>query len=151
MATWAELAAADPTIAEEGRHLLYARGAGEALLATVRGNRPPRIHPINVGIEEGRLYGFLLSSAKLRDLETDGRFALHAHQDPKAPSELLLRGRAHRVDDPAVRERVGAAWPFEVDDSYVLFELGIEEALLALRAADEWPPRYRRWGEHGGG
>ena len=64
MVRWADLETAAPELAAEGRRLLYARGDGEALLVTVRGNELPRIHPVNVGVVEGGLYVFLLPSAK---------------------------------------------------------------------------------------
>jgi hypothetical protein len=39
-----------------------------------------------------------------------------------------------------------AAWPFEVDDGYALYDLSIDHALLGRRAsADEWPPVYTSW------
>lgn len=145
MVTWSELDAAAPDIAAEGRRLLYARGDGEALLATVRGDEPPRIHPINVGVVDGRLYAFLLRSAKRVDLEEDGRYALHAHQDPAAPDEFSVRGRAQLIDDADVRAAVGGAWYFEIDETYHLFEFSIDLAVLGLRGPDEWPPRYTRW------
>jgi hypothetical protein len=145
MVTWSELDAAAPDIAADGRRLLYARGDGEALLATVRGNEPPRIHPINVGVVDGRLYAFLLRSAKRVDLEQDGRYALHAHQDPAAPDEFSIRGRARLVDNAEVRAAVGGAWFFEIDETYHLFEFSIDSAVLGLRRSDEWPPRYTRW------
>jgi hypothetical protein len=148
MATWTEFEAAAPELAAAGWKLLAAQAAGESdgdgLLATVRGDLAPRIHPVSVGLATGHLYTFVLQSAKLRDLEQDGRFALHSHQDPKAPDEFMLRGRAHRVDGPA-RAEAASGWSFEVDDTYVLFELGIESAVLGRRAADEWPPRYTTW------
>jgi hypothetical protein len=142
---WAAFEAAAPELAAEGRRLLYARGDGEALLVTVRGNELPRIHPINVGVVDGGLYAFLLPSAKRTDLEQDGRFALHTHQDPAAPDEFSVRGRATVVVDPAVRATVSDGWFFEVDDTYLLMEFSVEGAVLGLRGADEWPPRYRRW------
>jgi hypothetical protein len=49
------------------------------------------------------------------------------------------------VDDAVIRAGVADAWPFEVDDAYLLVELSIECAVLGLRGADEWPPRYKRW------
>ena len=148
MATWAEFEAATPELAAAGWKLLAAQAAGDhdgdGLLATVRADLAPRIHPVSVGLVDGHLYIFVLPSAKLRDLEQDGRYALHSHQDPKAPDELMLRGRARRVDGPA-RETAAAGWSFEVDGTYVLFELLIESAVLGRRAADEWPPRYTTW------
>jgi hypothetical protein len=146
---WAEFEADAPEIAAEGRRLLYARGDGEALLVTVRGADLPRVHPINVGIVDGGLYAFLLPSPKRTDLELDGRFALHTHQDPAAPDEFSIRGRAQVVGELATRRAVGDAWSFEVNDSYQLVELSVEQAVLGRRGADEWPPRYRRWSAAG--
>jgi hypothetical protein len=145
MVTWSELEAAALDIATEGRRLLYARGDGEALLATVRGDDPPRIHPINAGVIDGRLYAFLLRSAKRVDLERDGRYALHTHQDAADPSEFSVRGRARLIEDAEVRTAVGDSWFFTIDETYYLFEFSIESAVLGLRGPDEWPPRYTRW------
>jgi hypothetical protein len=147
MTSWGEFQAAAPDIATEGRRLMDARGHGSVLLATVRGVAPPRIHPISVAIVDGRLYAFIIVGApKHTDLVEDGRYAVHTHQDPDAPSELMLRGRARQVDDPGVRAGVASGWTFEPDDGYTLFEFDIEQAVLGVRAtADEWPPRYRSW------
>src|SRR3954466_9110958 len=147
MASWADFDAAAPEIADEGRRLIYARGDGEALLATVRGDDLPRIHPVNVAIVDGRLYAFIIArSPKRLDLETDGRYAMHTHQDPAAPSEVMLRGHARPVTDPPERAAVAAGWAFEVDDDYALFEFDIEIALLgARRTPNDWPPRYQSW------
>jgi hypothetical protein len=147
MTSWGEFGTAAPDIAAEGRRLLEARGHGSALLATVRGDAPPRIHPISVAILDGRLYGFIIvGAAKHTDLVEDGRYAMHTHQDPEAPSELMLRGRARLVDDPVERARIADGWSFEADDGYTLFEFEIEQAVLGVReTADEWPPRYRSW------
>ena len=139
-----EIGAAD--LAEIGRATLVRDGIRQGLLATVRDAEPPRIHPVYVEIVDGRLFTFLLRSAKRGDLHRDGRYALHAHQYPSVPTEFMVRGRAKRVDDPTVRGAAAAAWSFEVDESYALFELSIEAALVGLRdSADEWPPRYRSW------
>lgn len=144
LASWSELEAAAPELAGAGaRHLDRANGA--ALLATVRGDAAPRIHPVTVGIVDGGLYVFLLDSAKRKDLTDDGRFALHAHQDMAAPDEFSIRGRARLVPAGELRDRVAAGWFFEVDDTYWLFELRVRSAILGQRGADEWPPRYTRW------
>ena len=145
--SWAELEAVAPEITTAGARLIHARGDGEALLATVRGDEPPRIHPVNVAIVDGRLYTFVIGgSAKRRDLDADGRYALHTHQDPERPSEVSLRGEARRVDAGPERDRVAADWAFTVDDSYVLFELTVRSALLGAReTAADWPPRYTAW------
>ena len=146
MASWAEFEAANPDLAVAGRRLLYRTETGEALLATVRGDDPPRIHPVWVGIAGGRLYAFILKSAKRTDLERDGRYALHTHIDAASPSEFSIRGRAHLVDGPDARAAVAADWYFQVDDTYELFDFDIEAAILGVRDdADEWPPRYQSW------
>ena len=145
LASWGDLAAADPDLASAGaRHL--DRGQGAALLATVRGiDSAPRIHPVTVGVVDGGLYVFLLESAKRQDLVEDGRFALHAAQDKAAPDEFSIRGLARLVPQGPLRDRVADGWYFEVDDTYWLFELRLQTAILGERAATEWPPRYRRW------
>ena len=147
MVAWADFASAAPELAAKGRRLFERRGDGEALLATVRDDLPPRILPINVAIVDGRLLAFVIvGSAKVADLAGDGRYALHAHQDPTAPHEFQVRGRAREVTDPTARAAVASAWSFEVDDGYRLFEFGIEHAVFGERAsADDWPPVYTSW------
>jgi hypothetical protein len=151
MTTWDEFAGAAPELAAMGRRLIERSGTGEALLATVRGDALPRINPVNVAIVEGRLVAFLIvGSAKLGDLAADGRFALHAHQAPAEPHEFLVRGRALEVADPALRSAAAAAWAFEVDDGYRLFDFSIEHAVLGEREGpDAWPPRYSSWRSSG--
>jgi hypothetical protein len=56
----------------------------------------------------------------------------------------MIRGRARRVDGPA-REAAVRAWSFAPDETYILFELLVESAVVGRRAADEWPPRYETW------
>ena len=147
MVTWTEFAGAAPEIASEGRRLIDASDDGKVLLATVRGDDLPRIHPITLAIVDGRLYAFIIArSPKRLDLELDGRYALHTHLDPAAPTEVALRGRARLVDAADERERVALGWAFEVDDDYTLFEFSIEHALLGTRAtANDWPPIYTKW------
>jgi hypothetical protein len=146
MVEWSTFEEREPRVAEIARRLLYRDGDGEGLLATVRGDDAPRIHPVNVGVVDGHLYTFVQArSAKRRDMDEDGRFALHSYVDPERPDELMLRGRARVVEDAAIRSQVAADWFFRVSDSYPLYELLIEHALLGERAKDEWPPRYSSW------
>jgi hypothetical protein len=146
MATWAEFAERAGSLAEKGRALLYRTGDGEALLATVRGADAPRIHPIVAEVRDGGLYAFILASEKLTDLETDGRYALHAYPDATRPHEFAVRGRVGPVESSR-REALAADWPWSVGDAPA-FELLIEEAVLGERESrDDWPPRYTRWAE----
>ena len=147
MEDWDAFARGESDMAERGRALLHPRGDGEALLATVAANGTPRIHPLNVGVRNGRLLVFIQShSAKARDLEGNPHYALHAHVDPAAPHEFMVRGQARLVTDAATRQAVAADWYFTVADSYPLYELLIEHAVLGERgSANDWPPRYRSW------
>ena len=145
MASWSEFEAAAPELAKAGRALIERDGHGSGVLATVRGELAPRIHPVSVGMVDGHLYTFVLDSAKLRDLQQDGRYALHSHVDLQAPDEFMIRGRAQETGEPA-RSEAAAGWSFEVDGTYTLFELLVESAVLGRRAtADDWPPRYTTW------
>jgi Pyridoxamine 5'-phosphate oxidase len=147
MESWDGFARAEPEMAEKGRALLYPRGQGEGLLTTVAASGTPRIHPLNVGIRDGRLLVFIQDrSAKARDLEANPHYALHAHIDHATPHEFMVRGEARLVTDAATREAAAADWFFTVSDTYPLYELLIEHALLGERdSADDWPPRYRSW------
>lgn len=149
MASWAQFEAEAPEMASAGRRLLYRRSTAQAFLATVRDGAVPRIHPIYVTIMDGRLVAFMLPSPKAVDLAEDGRYALHAHQDPAAPHEFVVRGHARPIDDDATRRPMVDAWYFSVDDAdHRLFEFGIDHAILGERAtADDWPPRYTSWRE----
>ena len=120
---------------------------GLEFLATVAANATPRIHPLNVGVVDGRLLVFIQGhSAKARDLESNPHYALHAHQDPGAPHEFMVRGQARLVTDAAARHAAAAIWVFTVSDSYPLYELLIDHALLGERdSVNGWPPRYRSW------
>ncbi|MEO5939591.1 MAG: pyridoxamine 5'-phosphate oxidase family protein [Candidatus Limnocylindrales bacterium] len=147
MTTWTQFAAAAPEMASHGRALLERTGIGEGLLATVRADGPPRIHPVHVRIVDGRLLAFVIvGSAKAGDLAADGRYALHAHLDPAAPHEFLVRGRASVVTDGALRDAAAAEWSFEIDDGYTLYDLSVDHVVLGERAtADDWPPAYTSW------
>ena len=147
MSSWADFETASPHMAARGRELMYRNGDGEGLLVTVRGNEPPRVHPVNAGVVNGRFYTFVQGhSAKRRDLDEDGRYAFHTHVDPSAPSEFTVRGHVRLVDDEDLRSAIAADWFFTVSDSYPLFELLVEHALLGERAtANDWPPAYTSW------
>jgi hypothetical protein len=147
MPSWAEFEQHAPDVAAMGRELMYRTGDGEALLITVRGDEAPRAHPVNAGIVDGHLYTFVQAkSAKRRDLDEDGRYALHTHFDPHVPHEFLVRGRAQLVEDAALRARIAKDWFFNVSDTYPLYELLVEHAVLGHRpTADDWPPVYSSW------
>ena len=147
MVSWDQFAKGAPKLESAGRQLIRRSAGGTAFLATVRESGLPRINPVTVEIVEGRLVSFVIvDSAKFGDLSADGRYALHAYQDPAEPNEFQVRGRAQEVTDPAIRAAAVANWRFEADDDYRLFEFSIEQAVLGERASPEdWPPVYSSW------
>jgi hypothetical protein len=147
MASWSDLEREAPEVAAGGRAALERSGAWDGMLTTINGDGLPRTHPVNIGIVDGRLLVFAQGrSAKSRDLREDGRFALHAMQDPARPHEFLVRGRARLVSDPALRAAAVSVWSFTPADDYPLFELEIAHALFGKRGdPDAWPPAYTSW------
>jgi len=147
MVSWDQFAQSAPRLEAAGRRLISRSAGGTAFLATVRESGLPRINPITVEILDGRLVAFVIvGSAKFADLSADGRYALHAYQDPAEPHEFQVRGRAHEVADPAIRAAAFASWRFEADDDYRLVEFSIDQAVLGERSSpNEWPPHYSSW------
>jgi hypothetical protein len=147
MKSWADFERAEPKMAARGRELIYRYGDGEGMLVTASATEPPRVHPVNAGVVDGHLYTFVQArSGKRRDLDSDGRYAFHAHLDHEQPSEFQVRGRAVEIKDPPLRKHVAKDWFFTVSDSYPLYELMIEHAILGERpTANDWPPVYTTW------
>lgn len=145
MATWAEFEAAAPDLAREGHELLDRDGIAQAQLATVRGTALPRINPVWVRVVDGRLYAFILKSHKRDDLEADGRYALHSHQDATHVSDFSIRGRVRPVDDEETRSAVARQWYFEPDEAYRLFEFPIAVAVLGRRSTGNDMPQHTSW------
>jgi len=146
MATWAELDAAEPEIAEAGRRLLFHPGVGFGYLATVRADGSPQVHPVMPLIAKGRLEVFVVPSPKLDDLRRDGRYALHSSQTADVDDEFCVEGRTEVVEGEERRAAALAAHPASVGDDHVLVELGIDRALWAhYSKPPSWPPAYRSW------
>src|SRR2546421_1364391 len=96
MASWSEFAAAQPRLAAAIRDLVHQYGPGLGYLATVRSDGGPRVHPVSPVIRDDGLYCFILDSPKRRDLERDGRYALHSFPPEDTDDEAYLSGRARR-------------------------------------------------------
>jgi hypothetical protein len=113
--------------------------AGLGYLATVRPDGGPRVHPVSPAVLDGRLYVYcLLSSLKLRDLQGDGRFALHSWPKPFIDDgfddeEFYLTGRATPVVDATLHERISQAVG-DRPQSGASFELDIERAMHKSRS-----------------
>lgn len=112
MATWDEMAAAAPDLADAVRALFDAHR--HKTLATIRRDGSPRISGIEAVFINGELwFGGYTDSLKIRDLRRDPRFALHsgtAEPDyagetaPVWPGDAKVAGRAVEVTDPATIE-----------------------------------------------
>ena len=149
MAIWRDFAHNSPELAAIGaeqfpRHLM-------AWLATNRPGGFPRVHPVTALIaDNGKLYVFMEpTSPKGHDLKRDGRYALHSHV-PDILGDwygaLLVTGLAKLVENPedraaATRAVTDAQFP-PPPDRYILFELGVSEA-VGTPGGDE--PRWSRW------
>src|SRR3712207_2862702 len=106
MASWSEFATAEPRLAGAVRALLQQYGPGLGYLATVRADGGPRVHPVSPVITDDGLFCFVVTSPKRRDLERDGRYALHSYPPEDNDDEAYLTGHARPVDDPAVVDRL---------------------------------------------
>src|ERR1700748_1940061 len=109
MASWSDFAAAYPSLALGIRALLQQYGPGLAYLATVRADGAPRVHPVSPVITDEGLYCFIVNSPKRRDLDRDGRYALHSYPPEDSDDEAYLSGRARRVTDPGQLQRLPTA------------------------------------------
>jgi pyridoxamine 5'-phosphate oxidase-like protein len=154
MVSWSDFAAADPSLASGIRALLQQYGPGTGYLATVRADGAPRVHPISPVITAEGIYCFIVASPKRRDLERDGRYALHSFPPEESDDEAYLTGRATRVHDPLVIATLAGALRASPDVDWHLYELHIETATLRhhvsggalpLAAIPPAPPTTRTW------
>jgi hypothetical protein len=111
MASWSDVAAAAPDLAEKVQARFEATGL--AFLATLRRDGSPRITGIEPGFWDGDLWlGMMDGSLKALDLRRDPRLALHAATVDKEVKEgdAKIAGRAVEVgDDEKVRFLAGTA------------------------------------------
>ena len=145
MITWTEFERRQPALAEAGRKQFYQFGIGLAFLATIRPNGGPRVHPVCPVISDAGLHVLIKAGPKQQDLRRDGRYALHSEicPPPRQDDGFALTGQVREVTDAAIdrvvrgqvlTERDGKVWPGFEDE--VVFELGMERALLVLTQAD---------------
>lgn len=130
MASWSEFAVAEPMLAAGIRALLQQYGPGMGYLATVRPDGGPRVHPVSPVFAGSGLYCFIVDSPKRRDLERDGRYALHSYPPEDNDDEATLTGRATTVTDPITITRLAGALHASPDVDWRLFELTVETAML---------------------
>ena len=133
MASWSNFASAAPSLADSINKAFYQYGPGLAYLATIRPDGGPRVHPISPAVLEGGLYCVMLDTPKRRDLDRDGRYAMHAFPAEDDDDEACIQGRARLVADTEIRDR--AARELRVADGMVwwLYELSVDSAMFAHR------------------
>ena len=156
MATWGKLCAQRPDLTESGRALLYQHGVGLAFLATTRPDSRPRVHPMCPLFDDDGMFAFIVPSPKQADLRRNGFYAMHSFPCPDDENAFYVTGRAHLVDDSAVRaalsrqfvaERAQFAVPPPSDNDQ-LFEFDIDSCLLTRTTGHGDPaPQHDVWRE----
>jgi hypothetical protein len=149
VASWSEFAAASPSLAEAIRALVHQYGPGLGYLATVRADGGPRVHPVAPVITDEGLFCFVIDSPKRRDLERDGRYALHSFPPEDNDDEAYVAGRARPVTDEATVDRLARALHAAPHVDWRLFEFTVDVAMVArhssgaagVRVADRGPDR----------
>ena len=92
--SWAEVEAAAPELAADVRRAFAARK--HCTMATLRADGSPRISGTEVQLEDGELHvGSMPGALKAKDLQRDGRVALHSPTvDPPEGDESSWAGEA---------------------------------------------------------
>lgn len=106
MSSWSEFESAAPALAARVRERLDAHT--HKTLATLRRDGAPRISGTEATFADGELWiGAMWQSLKARDLQRDGRFALHSGSDePDVWSgDAKVAGVAVEVTDPELVSR----------------------------------------------
>ncbi|WP_422630429.1 pyridoxamine 5'-phosphate oxidase family protein [Rhodococcus sp. (in: high G+C Gram-positive bacteria)] len=145
LASWEQFRTEAPALAES----IAARWAAHRhhVLATLRRDGSPRISGTEVEIVDGRLViGSMPGALKARDLQRDGRYALHSnpgHHD-MAGGDAKVAGHARELLGEQ-KAAILAAYPSPVPDGPMhLFELDIAEAVLVTvdetMHVDLWRP-----------
>jgi hypothetical protein len=117
-----------------------------AYLATIREDGAPRVHPVTPIAGHGHLFVFMEpTSPKGRDLQRDGRYALHCSVSDTsgASGEFVVTGQARAIDDPDVRVLAARLASYQPADRYVLFELDVERAASTTYPGDR--PVRQSW------
>ncbi|MER7419822.1 pyridoxamine 5'-phosphate oxidase family protein [Micromonospora peucetia] len=133
MASWSEFAADEPRLADGIRLLMQQYGPGFGYLATVRADGGPRVHPVSPVITDEGLFCFVVDSPKRRDLERDGRYALHSFPPEESDDEAYVAGHARPVTDPARVARLARSSRAAPQVDWRVFEFTVDVAMLARR------------------
>jgi hypothetical protein len=132
VATWEAIGVEAPDLAQAAQGFFDAHA--HKTIATLRKDGSPRISGIEAFFVEGGLwFGAMWQSVKARDLQRDGRFALHSSSEdpPGWKGDAKVAGHAEEVTDAATVERVFRAMGTDppAGQSH-LFGAEIEEVVL---------------------
>ena len=139
MARWQDVVDSEPEFAQAVKARFDRHK--HKLLATLRKDGSPRISGIETTFKEGEVWlGMMPGSMKLRDLQRDGRFALHTSSDDppeKDPGgwngDAKMSGRAVETHDREIKRRVlaGEATGGWDPTAIPLFRLELEDVVIA--------------------
>jgi hypothetical protein len=106
-------------------------------------------------LADDRLFAFIVPGPKCRDLERDGRYAMHSFPCDDNEDAFMVTGSAVAVDDGALRARLVAQFlaeraqiPMtEADlEAQTLFELSVDRVLLTRTTGHGDPaPQHTVW------
>lgn len=141
MVTWGQFASEAPELAGTIRERFEA--AETHVLATLRKDGSPRVSGSEVDFKGADLsFGSMLDAVKARDLQRDGRCAIHAH--PSANGDAKVAGIAREITGEAKRAHATGTEP---PGDFHLFVLELREAVLTCVEGDElvirlWQPGH---------
>jgi hypothetical protein len=149
MASWSDFETAAPELAARVKTLFDAHK--HKTLATLRKDGSPRISGTETDFRDGELFiGSMWQALKAKDLQRDGRFALHSatfDPDNDWPGEAKVAGVAHEIlDEARVKEVNGEA---AANGPSHLFRLELHEASV-VAVEDEKYLVVDLWTEAGG-
>src|SRR3977135_3817861 len=132
MATWSEFEAEAPARAAGARDFLDA--GKHKTIATLRADGSPRISGIEADLVNGDLwFGSMWRAVKARDLNRDGRFALHSASTapPDWNGDAKVAGVAVEVDDDEAKRALLEAGENEgISGDWHLFRGDIREVVV---------------------
>jgi hypothetical protein len=144
MTTWEEFSAAEPTLAAAVRARFDA--TKHHILATVRRDGSPRVSGTEVIFNGPELLiGSMWESVKARDLQRDGRYALHANPGDGSMEggDAKVSGRATEITDPAeLKAFVDSEQPPE---PFHLFRLSVDEVVHTSLRDDQKALVIQTW------
>ena len=138
MATWHQFEEEAPDLAKAVRARFEA--TKHHVLATLRRDGSPRVSGTEVQVHDGDLtLGSMWGAVKARDLQRDGRFALHANpgDGSMAGGDAKVSGVAVEVVDEAeLAAYIDATKP--PPGKFHVFRLSLSEAVLTTVENDEY-------------